>query len=120
MKTSKKILLCQNLLKENINFWEEELAVTNTPQEIEKFKEALDSMSVSIQKATLTAETEEVVQVVSGYIAKQLTEKTKCRQYINLLCGSEVEKNSYFEILSRGGHLIERHLTETILGRNDT
>ena len=78
VETSEKILLCQTLLKENINFWEEELAVTNTTQEIEKFKEALDSMSVLIQEATLTAETEEVVQVVSGYIAKQLTEKTKC------------------------------------------
>ena len=76
VETSEKILLCQTLLKENINFWEEELAVTNTTQEIEKFKEALDSMSVLIQEATLTAETEEVVQVVSGYIAKQLTEKT--------------------------------------------
>ena len=80
VKISEKILLCQTLLKENINFWEEELAVTNTTQEIEKFNEALDSMSVLIQEATLTAETEEVVQVVSGYIPKQLTEKTKCRQ----------------------------------------
>ena len=51
----------------------------------------------------MTAETEEVVQVVSGYIAKQLTEKTKCCQCINSLCGSEVEKNSYLKILSRGG-----------------
>ena len=59
-------------------------------------------MSVLIQEATLTAETEKVVQVMSGYIAKQLTEKTKCRQCINSLCGSEVEKNSYFKILWRG------------------
>ena len=93
---------CYAKLKENINFWEEELAVTNTTQEIEKFKEALDSMGVLIQEATLTAETKEVVQVVSGYIAKQLTEKTKCHQCINSLYGSEVEKNSCFEILSRG------------------
>ena len=60
-------------------------------------------MSVLIQEASLTAETDEVVQVVSGYIAKQLTEKIKCRQCINSLCGSEVEKNSYLKILSRGG-----------------
>ena len=102
VETSEKILLCQTLLKENINFWEEELAVTSTTQEIENFKEALDSVSVFIQEATLTAETGVVVQVVSGNIAKQLTKKTKCRQYINSLCGSEVEKNSYFEILSLG------------------
>ena len=51
VETSEKILLYQTLLKENINFWEEELAVTNTTQEIEKFKEALDSMSVLIQEA---------------------------------------------------------------------
>ena len=102
VETSEKILLCQTLLKENINFWEEEAAVTNTTQEIKKFKEALHSMSVLIQEATLTAETEEVVQVVSGYIAKQLTEKTKCRQCINSLCGSEVEENSYFEIYRVG------------------
>ena len=102
VETGEKILLCQTLLKENINFWEEELADTNTTQEIEKFKEALDSMSVLIQEASLTAETDEVVQVVSDYIAKQLTEKTKCRQCINSLFGSEVEKNSYFKILSHG------------------
>ena len=53
VETSEKILLCQTLLKENINFWAEELAVTNTTQEIEKFKEALDSMSVLIQEASL-------------------------------------------------------------------
>ena len=92
VETSDAILLYQTLLKENINFWEEELAVTNTTQEIEKFKEALDSMSVLIQEATFTAETEKVVQVVSCYIVKQLTENTKCRQCINSLCGSEVEK----------------------------
>ena len=103
METSEKILLCQTLLKENINFWEEELAFTNTTQEIKKFKEALDSMNVLIQEATLTAEIEEVIQIVSGYIAKQLTEKTKCRQCINSLCGSKVEKNWYFKILSRRG-----------------
>ena len=33
VETSEKILLCQTLLKENIDFWEEELAVTNTSQE---------------------------------------------------------------------------------------
>ena len=60
-------------------------------------------MSVSIQEATLTAETEEVVQVVSCCIAKQLTEKTKSRKCLNSLYGSEVEKNLYFEILLRGG-----------------
>ena len=103
VETSEKILLCQTLLKENINFWEEELAATNTTQEIEKFKEAFDSMSVLIQEATLTAETEKVVQIVSGYIVKQLKENTKCRQCINSLCGSEVEKNLYFKILLRGG-----------------
>ena len=103
VETSEKILLCQTLLKKNINFWKEELAVTNTTQEIEKFKEPLDSISVSIQKVTPTPETEEVVQVVSGHITKQLTENTKCRQCINSLCGSDVEKNSYFKILSRGG-----------------
>ena len=68
------------------------VAVKNTTQEIENFKEALDSMSVSIQEATLIPETEEVVQVVSCYIAKKLTEKTKCRQCINSLCGSKAEK----------------------------
>ena len=60
-------------------------------------------MSVSIQEATLTAETEEVVQVVSCCIVKQLTEKTKSRKCLNSLYGSEVEKNLYFEILLRGG-----------------
>ena len=92
----------QTLLKECINFWKKKLAVTSKTQESEKFKEALNSMSVSIQKATLTPETEEVVQVVSCYIAKKLTDKTKCRQCINSLRGSGVEKNSYFDILSRG------------------
>ena len=103
VETSENIFSCQTLLKENINFWEEELAVTNTTQEIEKIKEALDSMSVSIQEATLTAETEEVVLIVSAYIAKQLTEKTKCHQCINPLYGCEVEINSYFDILLRVG-----------------
>ena len=115
IKTCEKILLCQTLLKENINFLEEKLAVTNTTQEIENFEEAPDSMSVSIQEATLTLKTKEMVQVVSDYIAKQLTEKTKCCQCINLLYGNEVENNLYFDILSRGGFKIPSTVSRIML-----
>ena len=41
VETSEKILLYQTLLKENINFWQEELAVTNTSQEIKNLKKLL-------------------------------------------------------------------------------
>ena len=101
VSSSEKNLLCRSLLKENINFWQEHLAGSSSNDHMQALKEKLDLISVSIQEAILTPESEEVVAVVSGFIAKKMTEKTKCSICAELICGSENEKNSYFDLLLR-------------------
>ena len=41
VETNEKILLCQTQLKENINFWEEELAVPTQPRKLKNLKKLL-------------------------------------------------------------------------------
>ena len=103
---SEKILLLRTLLKDNINFWEEDLDETKSKDYTKELKEDLDAMNVAIQESTLTSETAEVVPVVSGYIARRMLDKTKCSTCIELLRGNAVENECYFNELSRGSFTI--------------
>ena len=60
VSSSEKLLLCRSLLKENINFWQEYLAGFSSNDHMQALREELDLISVSIQEAILTPESEEV------------------------------------------------------------
>ena len=106
VSSSEKILLLRTLLKDNINFWEEDLDETKSKDYTKELKEDLDAMNVAIQESTLISESAEVVPVVSGYIARKMLDKTKCSTCIELLRGNAVENDCYFNELSRGGFTI--------------
>ena len=63
----------------------------------------LKNISTEIFKASLSQESENIVLVVTGYVAKKLKEKTTCNNCINKLCENEIDHDSYFTHLSRGG-----------------
>ena len=70
------------------------------------WKKDLENISTEIFEASLSQESEDIVLVVNGYVAKKLKEKTTCNSCINKLCGNEIDHDSYFAHLSRGGLIV--------------
>ena len=103
VSTSKKILLCCMLLKENIDFWEENLNHDIDKSAFDELKRCINEKASELQEATLTKDSEKVSFVVAGYVAKKLKEKSKCNTCKELLTGTDVGNDlSYFQLLSRG------------------
>ena len=107
VKDSEKILLYQILIKENINFFDDDISLsTENLIQFEDLEEDLENISTEIFEASLSQESEDIVLVVAGYVAKQPKEKTTCNSCISKLCGNEIDHNLYFAHLSRGGLIV--------------
>ena len=102
---SERILACRALIKQNVNFWEEDLAVEKTVLS-ENFMEYLQENSNDISAASISEDSSEVATTIAGYIAKKLRKRSKCDECKSALISDSAEyvrNNSYLEILSRGG-----------------
>ena len=66
---SERILSCRSLIKENINFWEEDLEPDNV-QSTMVLDELFDNQNEEIVKSVLDIHSAEVATTISGYIAK--------------------------------------------------
>ena len=77
VSNSEKILLCKSLIKQNVIFWNGESNIQRTPdfEELQKFRVAASEMSVVMQEATLSPDSEEVAFVLAGFVAKKLIKK---------------------------------------------
>ena len=97
VKNSEKILILSSLIKENINFWDEDVyeSTEKQDQQMSDLLDEIDMISVEVQEACLEKETREVSVAVSGYIAKKIGEKVKCDDCNPfLICQSCDEKKS--------------------------
>ena len=76
-----KILVCKSLLKENFNFWNEELGLSHAPanDDLRRFRADVCEMSVTLLEATLLPESEEVTFFVAAFVAKRLLDKHNCK-----------------------------------------
>ena len=103
---SERILSCRALLKENVDFWLENLAPElNENEKMVKFSASIAENDSYLQEAELTTDGEEVATTVAGYIGKKLTERSKCPECKICIVspkGSTFD-NIYFNHLSRGG-----------------
>ena len=99
--TSERILKCKSLIKENINFWDENLQQEEDPVTV--VNDIFDPRWNEIAEATLDDHTREVATTVSGYVARKLTKRSKCEECKMLLKSHEVDldNDSYLKILSR-------------------
>ena len=77
VSNSEKILLCKSLIKQNVIFWNGESNIQRTPdfEELQKFRVAASEMSVVMQEATLSPDSEKVAFVLAGFVAKKLIKK---------------------------------------------
>ena len=107
VKNSERILACRSLLKEGINFWTENLSPLGT-SEILELSAVIEKEHSHLYEASLTDDGKEVAITVAGYIAKKLSDRTKCCDCKpNLISTIEtVYENRYFNLLSRGGFTV--------------
>ena len=101
---SERILKCRSLIKEDINFWEEDIRPVNVEFEA-TINETFDPRSNEIMEAVLDDSAREVATTISGYVAKKLLKRSKCDSCKLVLTSHQVdlENDSYLKILSRGG-----------------
>ena len=109
VKCSEKILLLRTMVKEGINFWEDdvkkEVFKATDHDALESFHVEVSEMFNEIAAAQLSQDTRLVSQNIAGYIARQIQKRFDCEE-----CSNKVEatdKNTihsaYINLLSRGG-----------------
>ena len=102
---SERILACRSLIKEDIDFWKEDLGTDKTSDNFDALMLDLDQYSDDILESSLNPDSEEVATTIAGYISKKLTKRSKCDACKSCLTSSDRDlgENHYLTLLSRGG-----------------
>jgi hypothetical protein len=100
-QSSQKIICMKSLLKAGIECWDERVKSVNT-QTFDKLHAELTKISNDIQENTLCEDSREVAIELSGYVVKQLLEKSTCDNCKKIL-QSKLVSSKYLDTLNRGG-----------------
>ena len=73
--SSKKTLLWNSLLKEDITSWDKAQTSQSLIEVFENLKQALEPQSTEISEASLCDDSEEVAVYIASYVCNQLTVK---------------------------------------------
>ena len=79
---SERILSCRSLIKENINFWEENID-SDAEESLDSINDLFDERADEIMEAILDDDAREVATTISGYVAKKLIKRSSsnlCKQ----------------------------------------
>ena len=98
-----RILTCRSLLKQNINFWEENLKPV---QKNDKILKILAQHESEINKPFLSPDSKEVAYIISGYITNKLMKHFQCEMCSLVMEGNDSDKatdKEYFDLFSRAG-----------------
>ena len=107
VQSSEKILLLRTMVKEGINFWEDDSGVFKEMDEdsLMNFHVEISEMANEIISTELSPDSQEVSANVAGYVARQSQERIDCTE-----CAGKVESkgrstihSSYINLLSHGG-----------------
>ena len=104
---SERILRCRSLTKENINFWEEDLASEN--QEcVTVIEDMFDTGTQEIVESILDENSPKVATTIAGYVAKNLIKRSKYESCKILLKAGDIDiaNDVYLNVLSRGGSFV--------------
>ena len=100
-----RILSCRSLIKENINFWEENTD-SDAEESLDSINGLFDESADEIMEPVLDDDAREVATTISSYVAKKLIKRScSCDLCKQTLASQEVnlESDFYLELLSRGG-----------------
>lgn len=102
--TSERILICRSLLKEDINFWEDDLLVRHE-MDCTNLGITLSHYENEIFDLSLSKDSEDVAYTIAGYVSKKLIKRFKCGACQVLMIEQDENQppNEYFKSLSRGG-----------------
>ena len=101
---SERILSCRSLIKENINFWEENID-SDAEESLDSINDLFDERADEIMEAILDDDAREVATTISVYVAKKLIKRSSCNLCKQTLASQEIglENDSYLKLLSGGG-----------------
>ena len=103
---TERILSCRSLIKEDVNFWEEELKPeSNEDESYASIDEAFSDCVEEISESVLDNDSAEVATTISGYVAKKLLKRSKCEDCKSKLTArnDDIINDQYLALLSRGG-----------------
>ena len=106
VNSSEKILALNSIIKEDINFWDENIYTGDrTNDVIVKLQDELEQLSTEIYECELNDDSKQVAVSIAGYIAKTLAKRTACTKCKEKLISDEKDINhdEYLKLLSRGG-----------------
>ena len=108
VNNSQKILLLSSVIKEDINFWENDLFEDEEyiDSSWRNFKDEIATFASEIHESCLSVDSLEVSTTISGYIAKKINEKFRCVLCTPFLISKNNEDkidDGYLNLLSRGG-----------------
>ena len=115
---SERILSCRLLIKENINFWEENID-SDAEESLDSINDLLDKIADEIMETVLDDDAREVATTISDYVAKRLIKRSSCDLCKQTLASQEVdlENDSYLKLLSRSGLFVpSRQLADFVCG----
>ena len=88
VRNTERILSCRSLIKNDINFWKEDLQQPerNEDESYEMIDEILRDRIEEISESVLDDDSSEVATNISGYIAKMLLKRSKCKDCEKKIC----------------------------------
>ena len=116
---TERILSCRSLIKNDINFWKEDLQQpeSNEDESYEMIDEMLRDRIEEISESVLDDDSSEVATTLSGYIAKKLLKRSKCKDCEKKLIihDQDLQNDQYLILLSRGGLTVPQNSCAAVL-----
>ena len=107
VNTSEKFLMLTSVLKENLNFWEEDVysPKREVSEMVAKVKGEISNLSTELLEIEISDDTREVALMIAGYIAKKLSKRKICTACKAKMIADEtsIKYDKYLRTLSRGG-----------------
>ena len=115
---TERILSCRSLIKNDINFWKEDFQQpeSNEDESYEMTDEILRDRIEEIPESILDDGSSKVTTTISGYIAKKLLKRSKCKDCEKKLTvhDQDLQNDQYFTLFSRGLFVPPKELAEFV------
>ena len=120
VNSSEKVLKIRSLLKENINFWEEDLQIeVNQSDAVGKLIAEVKERWCDMDDVSLSPDSRELAIYIAGYIVKKYIKRVNCSDKYKMVgtISDDSSDRTYLQAISRGGLMIPSlSLSEYVCG----
>ena len=106
---SENFLKISSFVKENINFWEEDIFINNDFEETAmKIEKEMSPIMTQISEIELSEDSEQVTVYIPRYVVRKIKKHLKCHVCNNKIISNDndVENDEYLKTLSWGGLIV--------------